>query len=388
MTGSNPPPDGNERPAPSLRPALRAPPTSPLHNRNSVAATRDADDRRSAHTASRPQRPRGGGQPARHRTGSTPNAASRPRQILRPRPPHIECRRSAETGAGAGAAGEWSRRHLLPPAPRRPRLQRHAAAAPAPPRQRHARGNALRRRRAAATATARRHPDRSLRRRPQSRQGARADQEAARRRRSGAADFRSHGEGDRRGADRTEQQQPHQSAQPAHRDRARHGRSADAPLGQRASSAGRHRQRRHQHFRAVGGRVGVVLFVGKQRFEQPGPLAQDTHRQYPARAPACATSPMSCSARRRDRPALGVHRRRARAQGARGSQGRRISVQGACQPARRRRDHGRGQGRRAPGQHSGRSDLRADRRAPVGRRRSDRRHQGNSARGQPAAGYL
>ena len=57
-------------------------------------------------------------------------------------------------------------------------------------------------------------------------------------------------------------------------------------------------------------------------------------------------------ARRRHRSALGVHRRRAGAQGARGSQGRRISIQGACQPARRGRDHRRRPGGGASDQHS------------------------------------
>ena len=74
--------------------------------------------------------------------------------------------------------------------------------------------------------------------------------------------------------------------------------------------------------------VGAGLFVGKQRFDAPGPLAEDKVVNIPAR-PRHSRYCRSAAARRRDRSALGVHGRRDGAQGARRTQVRRISVQQA-----------------------------------------------------------
>ena len=82
--------------------------------------------------------------------------------------------------------------------------------------------------------------------------------------------------------------------------------------------------------------AGVALVIGKQRFDAPGPLGGGPHRQHPARF-RHPRYRRRARPRGRDRSALGVHRRRVRAQGPRGSQGRRIPVQGARQRARRGR---------------------------------------------------
>ena len=70
--------------------------------------------------------------------------------------------------------------------------------------------------------------------------------------------------------------QAHRAAQPANGDRAGQGRIAVPPLGERAASARRYRQRRLSAFSCCWrSSPASSLFVGKQRFEAPGPLPQD-----------------------------------------------------------------------------------------------------------------
>ena len=75
--------------------------------------------------------------------------------------------------------------------------------------------------------------------------------------------------------------------------------------------------------------VGAALFFGKQRFDAPGPLAEDKVVNIP-RGLGIRDIADLLAARRRDRSALGLHGRRAGAQGARRPQVRRIPVHQAA----------------------------------------------------------
>ncbi len=62
--------------------------------------------------------------------------------------------------------------------------------------------------------------------------------------------------------------------------------------------------------------IGAVLFFGKQRYDAPGPLAQDKVVNIPRGLGSRQIGEL-LRASGRDRRAVGVHRRRAGAQGAR-----------------------------------------------------------------------
>ncbi len=73
----------------------------------------------------------------------------------------------------------------------------------------------------------------------------------------------------------SQRSQAHHAAQPANGDRARHGRSADPPLGSARHPLVVIGNAIISIFVLLAVVAGVVLFIGKQRFEAPGPLPQD-----------------------------------------------------------------------------------------------------------------
>jgi hypothetical protein len=73
---------------------------------------------------------------------------------------------------------------------------------------------------------------------------------------------------------------------------------------------------------------GMVLVSGKQRFDVPGPLGEDRLVNIPRGSGIREIADVLL------REGVIDRRRRARTQGTRGPQGRRISVQSACKPAR------------------------------------------------------
>ena len=189
----------------------------------------------------------------------------------------------------------------------------------------------------------------------------------------------------RRQIQRTQTLQP---AQSAHGARARHGQHADAPLEKRAAS--------RSSSSATPSSASLCcwrlwsascLFVGKQRFEAPGPLPQDKVVNIPHGSGIRDIADVLQREGVIDQPWVfigGVLVLKAREDLKAGEYQFKAHASLRDVVA----DHRRRQGGAASDQHSRRPDLGADRRALVGRRRADRQHQGNSARRQPAARHL
>ena len=163
------------------------------------------------------------------------------------------------------------------------------------------------------------------------------------------------------------------SAQPARRAGAGTRAAADAPL---APSA------RHPLVIAGNAVFTIILlvaiasgvaFVSASSSSSAGPARPRT-RSSTFRAAGMRDIADLLARERRDRPALGVHRRRAGAQGARRPEIRRVPVPQAGQPARGGRDHRRRQGGAAHLHDPRGPDLGADRRAPAGERCPRRQH--------------
>ena len=112
-----------------------------------------------------------------------------------------------------------------------------------------------------------------------------------------------------------------------------------------------------------------------------GPGRQRAARRHPRHR-------RSADARRRDRPAVSVHRRRADVQGAARPEIRRVPLRQRREPARRGRHHHRRQGGAARLHRRRGADLRPDRAAAHRKRRAHRQHPRRAARGHAAAGDL
>ena len=171
----------------------------------------------------------------------------------------------------------------------------------------------------------------------------------------------------------------HHTAQPARRPRARSRADANPSLAACAQSAGDRRQC-HYHRAGASSSSSAGRARGRQRAGSRRRVrCRRTRSSTSRRAPASWTSP-TCSARRRDRRASArLRRRRVRAQGALGAQGRRISFPKRASVRGRGGDDRRRQGGAAPAHRSRGPDVGADRRAAAGERHSRRQHQGRSA---------
>ena len=177
------------------------------------------------------------------------------------------------------------------------------------------------------------------------------------------------------------------SAQPARRIGARIRAGADTPIAPRAPPAGHRRQcDPHDHPRGRRSRR-ARLFVRQAEARGAGPARPREGRQHSARA-RHARDRRPAGARERHRPAVGVHRRRAGAEGARGPEIRRVPIRQAAQPARGDRDDRRRQGGAARLHDPRGADLGADRRAARRGRFPRRQYPRDPERGHAAAGDL
>ena len=133
--------------------------------------------------------------------------------------------------------------------------------------------------------------------------------------------------------------------------------------------------------------IGGVVLWGKQRFEAPGPLTEDKIVNIP-RGGVRDIAEMLVREGVITDPWVFIGG--ALALKARGEdlQIRRVPVSEAREPARRRRDHDRGQGGPASIHARRRAHLRTDRRAAAGERRAFRKHPRDPARRNAAAGIL
>ena len=148
-------------------------------------------------------------------------------------------------------------------------------------------------------------------------------------------------------------------------------RSRRAPEARTPSD--RRRRQRHPHLIVLAALVGgIALAIGKQRFEAPGPLERERIVNIPRGLGIKDIAELLQREGVIDQPWVFMGRRHG-AQGARRVEVRRIPVPSSGEPARRRRHPDRRQGDSAPGDHSGGTDVRADRR-PAPRERHPLRH--------------
>ncbi len=119
--------------------------------------------------------------------------------------------------------------------------------------------------------------------------------------------------------------------------------------------------------------LGVGVYWGKQKFEEPGPLTEDKVVNIPRGLGIRDIAELLAREGVIRDPWIFIGG--ALALKARGddTEIRRISVREGREPARRRADHDRRQGGAASGHGRRRADLRTDRRAAAGERAADRR---------------
>ena len=311
MTGSNPPPDGNERPAPTSTAGARA--RCRQAGRSAIAESvasshaGDADDRR---LCSRPTSASATPRAAASQAVPSPSrdAQRRTRRRARdksahPRHGRSTCRRSAE--AGAGAAGEWvcgdatCTARVRPPCAHcraRPGRARHAGRCNASRRQRRRTGAASRSCTANRTAAARPRSNCAAgcsRRRSRASRSKRRSAPAIRCRRFQIAWRR---ESARRRSNPTTSTASIRAARAPRSSRIR------STLPARRSAGARHPL-------VVIGNAVISIFVllavvsacsalcRQAAVRTAGPAGAGYRSSISRRAPACATLPTSCSAK-------------------------------------------------------------------------------------------